>query len=575
MPGGVAVHRRSSLLSAGSSDPNPSWPPSPTTVSCPSAKDGSGTGMMPQVNTYPIVNGANYNAFPGLSKTGNGCQLIVAYRNATSHTSDNGQIVTRTSDDLGATWSIPSTIWNPTLDARDPELFLTSDDRLLCSFFEYDSGSGASSVYVMQSLWGGVSTPVVLSTDSFNRADSTTTLGTTDGSGTLDPLTWTYDYQSGAPGGHAIGVLTNRAYEYNGTGGYVAFAMVDAGKADVELSIKLETQNTYSGGILIRYTNSSTFAVVRTDGNGKPYITKSAGSLGSMTNIVSGSNGDFSAGDTLRVVLSGDGIQVYNGTTLKLSAADPMASTATKHGLMYEASSNTTGHRLDDFQIVDPNGAAVWDAPVGPINGGFTGPTFTSAKMIELADGTLMLPLYGRDSGDSYDSISVVFSTDHGATWGGAVRVIDGQTDGRSYNECCPILFPNGDITIFARTESSPYGMHRFTSTDNGATWTHDTVVLSDMGPGRPTVVRSTAGGGGPLLCHYRRTSSLHAGAATSYDDGATWTYYGSPSDTSNLYFMYASAIEIVPGLFGVAIALETASPTVTNLEFWTYRDGS
>ncbi len=123
-----------------------------------------------------IVSDATYNAFPGLTIMANGAHIVV-YRKGTSHASDVGVIVKRTSTDSGATWSGETTIVTNVLDVRDPSITRLADGSLIVSYFTASAPS-TFATYVIKSTdngatwssavdvggyttWSAVSAPVV------------------------------------------------------------------------------------------------------------------------------------------------------------------------------------------------------------------------------------------------------------------------------------------------------------------------------------------------------------------------------------------------------------------------------
>jgi len=88
----------------------------------------------PDLSYTEVVNDSYYNAFPGMTMLDDHT-LIVVYRKGTSHCSDKGTIVKRTSSDLGKTWSSESTVYSDdTYDVRDPSITKLSGGALIISF---------------------------------------------------------------------------------------------------------------------------------------------------------------------------------------------------------------------------------------------------------------------------------------------------------------------------------------------------------------------------------------------------------------------------------------------------------
>jgi len=161
-------------------------------------------------------------------------------------------------------------------------------------------------------------------TDSFNRADSTTTMGNADTGQTWVPNSGTW------------GISSNKARLVTGTS--QATTVLDSGLSDCTIEVTLSTFE-YSG-LCFRSTD---------DNN---HFLTNAGSLsrregGTFTKINDFSQG-FASGDTIKVVLSSSSITVYRNGSSVLSATSSFNQSETFHGLRTNAGTNA---RFDDFSI--------------------------------------------------------------------------------------------------------------------------------------------------------------------------------------------------------------------------------
>ena len=91
-----------------------------------------------------------------------------------------------------------------------------------------------------------------LSTDTFNRTNNTSAVGTTDGAGSADPLTWTT--QTGT-----CGISSNTAYA-SAVSSSRGIATVSLAAADVDISLKLSTLTTATY-LLFRYRTCRTTGI--------------------------------------------------------------------------------------------------------------------------------------------------------------------------------------------------------------------------------------------------------------------------------------------------------------------------
>lgn len=167
-------------------------------------------------------------------------------------------------------------------------------------------------------------------TDTFNRADSPTSLGTTsDGSATWTALSGTW------------GISSNQAYNSSPTGLDVAYINTPA--ADGTLQVTLPVFS--SSGLAFRIQDINNFLMLYVSG-GTIRLYRWVG--GSATQIGSGF-GSFTNGDSLGVTLSGSSITVlHNGSSVG-SATETTYQTLTKHGLVLGTAS--TAPRWDNWSF--------------------------------------------------------------------------------------------------------------------------------------------------------------------------------------------------------------------------------
>ncbi len=175
-----------------------------------------------------------------------------------------------------------------------------------------------------------------LSTDTFNRGNNASSLGSTDGTGDLDPQAWTNVVGT-------LGINTNQAAP-NGALAH-GVSTVDLGTADCTLQVTL-SKATANAGISFRVDDANNFLYVYTAGPGGSNVvtTKVVGGGGPST--IGTTTTTVSDGDVLQVVLNGSLITVaLNGVTLH-SVTESFNQNETKHGLYL---ANGTTPRLDNW----------------------------------------------------------------------------------------------------------------------------------------------------------------------------------------------------------------------------------
>jgi hypothetical protein len=167
--------------------------------------------------------------------------------------------------------------------------------------------------------------------DSFNRADSVTSLGNADSGQAWQALIGTW------------GISSNQAYLQTDTVPNEAIAVVDSGKSDCTVTAKMAV--AVDGWRLTwrAADGANHFMLLRFGGSINVYR-KQAGTFNQIGSaVVVPANGDV-----LSVVLSGTSHVVkLNGATI-VSVTDAFQATATKHGI---GNSAVNGARFDDFSV--------------------------------------------------------------------------------------------------------------------------------------------------------------------------------------------------------------------------------
>lgn len=176
----------------------------------------------------------------------------------------------------------------------------------------------------------------VLAADSFNRANSTSSLGSADSG-----QAWVI-HGSGV----AWGISSNRAYLATPASALNAAAVIDHGTADVLIQVKLSTIDVNGGpGLCLRATDADNCFMTNSTGLYK----REAGA-----NLQVGSNfsSAFVSGDTIRIVAVGTIIKVYRqaastGAFVEvLSTTSSFHQTSTSHGMRTRT---VDSGRLDDY----------------------------------------------------------------------------------------------------------------------------------------------------------------------------------------------------------------------------------
>lgn len=204
--------------------------------------------------------------------------------------------------------------------------------------------------------------------------------------------------------------------------------------------------------------------------------------------------------------------------------------------------------------ITSEDNGVTWSTPV-TITTPYTQTVATEGKVVELASGTLLLPIYGNYTGDNPDitTAAVVKSDNGGTSWGSQVTMASGA----NFNEATIVILPDGNLLSLIRNEDDA-SIYKVTSTNDGVTWS--TPSLSFAGSARPELLVLASGG---VCIFYRNPANGLPVYRTSWDDGVTWsalTQFGAST------YYYGAAIQLAGGLVALALSLQ---PSDTDADLY------
>lgn len=203
------------------------------------------------------------------------------------------------------------------------------------------------------------------------------------------------------------------------------------------------------------------------------------------------------------------------------------------------------------------DGGKTWSSPVAI--GGCVGYTSMEGGALELADGTVLLPVFGQDP--SVVRCKVMQSIDKGLSW--TVRGIIDQTN--SLVEVCLLeVNPGGTATgvLLASMRNQATLQISFSrSADAGATWS----PKADLFPGASTAPLLQMPSGA-LLCCYRSMSQLNYSqmAFRISLDGLAWSDESVLLDAGTDGFEYADLIMLDSGKIGVVFSQQSGPNKAT-----------
>lgn len=215
----------------------------------------------------------------------------------------------------------------------------------------------------------------------------------------------------------------------------------------------------------------------------------------------------------------------------------------------------------------DDNGQT-WTGPT-TVDSSFTEWAAEGGGIIELANGDLLYPHYGLDSGDASNrrSCRVSKSTNGGSTWAHLSDIADGPTEGRDLVEPGLVLLDNGDIVALIRQDNND-SIRYAKSTDSGATWATQAYATGGDGRCSPILLR---GDGIIDIQRGRNAPSDTAQILYSGDGGDTWQlghYFELSPNFTDLQMVYGQAVQADDGTVYVVYFMEDTGATIADVMF-------
>ena len=172
--------------------------------------------------------------------------------------------------------------------------------------------------------------------------------------------------------------------------------------------------------------------------------------------------------------------------------------------------------------------------------------------VIELPDGSWLLPFHGQCSLDEPERVFVARSSDRGRTWGQPSTVAYDPEGQRGFHEPPMLKLPSGKLLVVTRShnvtrEGGADYLYQTFSTDNGWTWQGLERTPIWGYPSHLLLLRS-----GRILCTYGyRQKPYGIRAVFSDDEGASWDMENEiviRADGANRDLGYPSSIQLDDG---------------------------
>lgn len=170
------------------------------------------------------------------------------------------------------------------------------------------------------------------------------------------------------------------------------------------------------------------------------------------------------------------------------------------------------------------DGGLTWEQPY-PLGVDLLQSGSPYGKIVALADGTLLLPIYGRPIPTLLDSHAaavkgdgdcsyLVRSHDDGVTWGEPSLIAVNM------NETALVVLPDGDLVALLRGIAPEQALHSSRSSDGGHTWSPPVQVT---GPRQHPADLVQLANGDILMTYGNRTAPYRIEGKVSRDGGRSW----------------------------------------------------
>ncbi|MEV0155813.1 sialidase family protein [Micromonospora sp. NPDC050686] len=282
---------------------------------------------------------------------------------------------------------------------------------------------------------------------------------------------------------------------------------------------------------------------------------------GALVVVYYASPGHTRANGVIKVTTSTDNGATWSSPTTavqtRYDARDPKITTLSDGTLLvsyFETVWNTDGTSYQNgvFTTRSRDGGATWDTPTHVDSAlGTTGPRVVASHgaPVQLANGDVLLPLYGNWPGETQWRATVIRSTDGGRTFTRDSEVTLAADPRYKYAEPNLTVLPSGEVISGIRIESPDAWLQVVRSHDNGRTWSQP--EITDI-PARSHHQLLTSQGrllmtyGNPLLSG-RPTEGrmIDDPAATWSREPATLIYDSGNGDQAN-----PSSIELSAGRY-------------------------
>lgn len=198
-----------------------------------------------------------------------------------------------------------------------------------------------------------------------------------------------------------------------------------------------------------------------------------------------------------------------------------------------------------------------WERDPIPVTAPTGKATLTSDAILELPDGELLVPLYGKKADES-DMAFVMRSRDKGRTWTDLSVVAFDPFGNLLFMEPSLVALPSGNLLCMMRVHrnesvqgwadgGTPYFLYQSESADLGRSWSLPR--RTEMWGHPPHLLRLASGS---ILCTYgHRRRPYGVRACRSRDGGTSWDIqeeYPLSSMGTNADFGYPSSVQLADG---------------------------
>jgi hypothetical protein len=180
---------------------------------------------------------------------------------------------------------------------------------------------------------------------------------------------------------------------------------------------------------------------------------------------------------------------------------------------------------------------------------------FTNSKILELKNGTLLLPVHGRKKNRQTNEIFAIISYDRGESFKDVTTIASDLHGQITFRNPSLIQLPQGKLLCMLETDKGDDLLYQTFSHDKGETWS---IPISSGIIGRSPDLLLTSNGA--IICSFRDYWPNGISVVVSYDQGFTWEEEIPILEFDSKDELLPSLMNLNDDLFAVCYSIEKSN---------------